>query len=120
MPHDGHEFGVFTGERFAPLLLTFKRRLIDKIGPAIPSDVFAGMKKIELDTTKARGSFSGPPPGPCFGRVTDPPELIFTKTSDYEVQIGPALGGYDPYVTGECRVRYIDTPRPAPGRSSAH
>jgi hypothetical protein len=82
----------------------------------IPFETFRNMKRVKIVTTEAKGSPAfGANTGPCFKRVEDPPEPIFTKSGDYAVAIGPSLGGEDPDEVGHCVVHYIDRPRPPAG-----
>ncbi|MFZ1888434.1 MAG: hypothetical protein WAU33_10405 [Candidatus Binataceae bacterium] len=114
VPHDDYEFGISRGVDHPELLMSFKPNPPDTIAPMIPFDAFRKMKQVKILTTKAKGSPAlGANTGPCFKRVDQPPQLIFTASGDYGVEIGPSLDGEDPDVRGWCLVRYIDAPHPA-------
>ena len=117
MPHDGYELGIVPpGELQDLMLLTFKtrpvdellHRSVDKIQPVIAADTFARMKRLRLVTTQAGGFWISGPPNPCHTRVAGVAEPIFTKSGDYRVQLGPALGGENDDVSGECLIKYVD------------
>lgn len=114
VPHDDYEFGISHGVDDPELLMSFKPNPPDTIAPAIPFDVFRKMKQVKILTTSAKGSPAlGANTGPCRKRVDQPPQLIFTASGDYGVEIGPSLAGEDPDMRGWCSIHYIDAPRPA-------
>jgi hypothetical protein len=118
-PHDDDEFAIMRGVEHPAtasdyLLMSFKPNPPDTVAPVIPFDKFRGMKQVRIATTEAKGSPAwGGNDGPCFKRVDQPPQRIFTRSGEYAVAIGQSLGGLDEGEASSCVVHYIDRPRPA-------
>ena len=108
--HGDLEFAVWT-EDLETLVVSFEPRPRDRIGPVIPPDRFAKMKRVELFTTEARGSVSRPWAGAQTPLALAPPKMIFTKTGLYEVLLDGDLG-YDDADFAACWVDYNDSLRP--------
>jgi hypothetical protein len=112
-PHGGLDFAIMNYQTDT-FLISFvpntRRKHRDKIAPVIPDPEFARMKQIKLLTSSARGSlwnswgWNGP-------HTLKPPQLIFTKSGLYDVQMGTPYGPeFEDFAV--CAVTYCDYPKP--------
>jgi len=112
-PHGGLDFAIMNYQTDT-FLISFvpntRRKYRDKIAPVIPDPEFARMKQIKILTSSARGSlwnswgWNGP-------RTLKPPQLIFTKSGLYDVQMGTPRGPeFEDFMA--CSVTYCDYAKP--------
>ena len=112
-PHLGYYLGVWSSPEQRFRLISFLPEPHDKVAPLIPPNQFAKMTKMRL----VGGVTLGSPLDPMANLGPDsfgPPEVIFTKTGLYQVELGELLGTEDGDFDA-CWVHYYDYPRPKPG-----
>ncbi|MGH7001839.1 MAG: hypothetical protein ACREEA_10070, partial [Stellaceae bacterium] len=107
--HKDYELAIL-GDGGKMLIISFKPAKADRIGPVLSAKAFAAMNQITISTRTARGSLSSSwtlnrP------RALKRPQKIFTRSSSYEILLGPAIGSYDGLVDA-CWVDYYNYPDP--------
>jgi hypothetical protein len=116
-PRDDADLAIMNADG-QTMLISFKRQPEDKVDPVIPRSDFAKMKIVRLGTANARGSVVEPWAHAKAAAVLRQPELIFTKTGNYEVVVGQDLKSPNGSI-GVCYIYYHDYPRPRNKRSRA-
>jgi hypothetical protein len=111
-PHDDADLAIMNSDG-QTMLISFRRQPEDKFDPVIPQSEFAKMKQVRLATPTARGSLMKPWVHGKAASVLKQPQLIFTKTGNYDVVVGQDLKSPNSEID-VCDLYYYDYPR---GRS---
>jgi hypothetical protein len=109
-PHHDEDLAVLNEDN-RMVLISFKRQPEDKTDPVIPQGEFGKMKQVRLATADARGSVMEPWVQGKDAAVLKQPQLIFTKTGNYEVIVGHNLKSPNSEID-VCYLYYFDYPRP--------
>lgn len=107
--HDDADLAILNEEN-RMVLISFKRQPEDKADPMIPRGQFGKMKQVRLATADARGSVMEPWVQGKDAAVLKQPQLIFTKTGNYEVIVGHNLKSPNSEID-VCYLYYFDYPR---------
>ena len=89
-PHNNAELAIANADG-QTMVISFKRGPEDKVDSVIPHDKFGKMKQVTLDTAKAQGSVMKQWAHGKTQAVLDPPQLIFTKTGNYDLIVGESI-----------------------------
>ena len=108
-PHDGADLAILNPDARS-ILISFARQPEDKVDPVISHGEFANMKQVRLATANARGSLMEPWAHGKDAAVLKQPQLIFTKTGNYDVVVGQNLKSPNSEID-VCDLYYRNYPR---------
>jgi len=107
--HDDADLAILNPDGRS-ILISFARQPEDKVDPVISHGEFARMKQVRLATVTARGSVMEPWVHGKDAAVLKQPQLIFTKTGNYDVIVGQNLKSPNSEID-VCDLYYYDYPK---------
>lgn len=114
-PHANADLAILNPDT-QTIVISYKRAPEDKVNSVIPHDKFGKMRQVRLNTAKAQGSVMKDWAHGGNPAVLEPPQMIFTKTGNYDVVVGEDITSSNGEID-VCDLYYFDYPKPRAKRA---